>query len=385
MTGTSPSAAELIERAAAMIEPLRQRSSDADKNGRLAPQTVQGLRQAGFFRILQPERFGGYGMRPSVLWQVTRELGRGCGSTAFIVSLLGVHSWLAGMFESKAQEEVFQGGGDTVLSNVSIGVRRRDEVAVTDGGYVVSGSWSYASGIDLADWVIAAVRVPVGNGVLEERIALIEADSFSIVPETWNVLGARGTGSKNVTLDRVFVPRHRTVSWADVQNGTYPGASINAGPLYRLSAGSLLVLSSAAPVVATACAVVDRFIEKVRGRDKAADRWFQVELGASASQIHMAHALLLHDADETYDWAKAGRELTVEIQGRHRADAVMISRVALEGAHKLLLALGGGILPAGDPAERALRDLYAMASHMRVQPEHGCGLYGQILLGIEGR
>ena len=93
-----------------MIPVLRQRAGDADHNARLAPETIRELREAGFFRILQPPRFAGYGMRPSVLWEVTRHLGRGCGSTAFIVSLLGVHAWIVGMFEPRAQAEVFHGG-----------------------------------------------------------------------------------------------------------------------------------------------------------------------------------------------------------------------------------------------------------------------------------
>src|SRR5262245_26253831 len=93
----TPTSAKLIVRAEAMVPALRKRAGDADRDSKLAPETVQELRDAGFFRILQPPKFGGYGMRPSILWEVTRHLGRGCGSTAFIVSLLGVHSWIAGM------------------------------------------------------------------------------------------------------------------------------------------------------------------------------------------------------------------------------------------------------------------------------------------------
>src|SRR4029077_20975063 len=78
---TTPSPTELIARAEAMVPVLRKRAGDADRNSKLAPETVQELRDVGFFRILQPPKFGGYGMRPSTLWEVTRHLGRGCGST----------------------------------------------------------------------------------------------------------------------------------------------------------------------------------------------------------------------------------------------------------------------------------------------------------------
>jgi 3-hydroxy-9,10-secoandrosta-1,3,5(10)-triene-9,17-dione monooxygenase len=373
-----------------MIPLLRQRAKDADRKGHLAPETIRELRHAGFFRILQPPRFGGYGMRPSTLWEVTRHLGRGCGSTAFIVSLLGVHAWIVGMFEPEAQAEVFHDGADVIACNLSIGVRRRNETVRAPGGYVVSGKWSYASGIDFADWVIAAIKVPTESGGFEERIALVPARDFAIDFDSWDVLGARGTGSKDVTLHDVFVPQYRTIAWEDVQSGAYPGAVVNDGPLYRLSAGSLFVLSSAAPVVAVGCATVDYFIDEVKRRlasatngRQAKQQWVQIELGSCASQVHMAQSLLLHDADEVYDWAVAGEELSVEIQARHRADAAVLSRSALSAAERLFCALGGSLLRSGNSIERAFRDIHAMSSHWRVQPEPACELYGRVLLGLD--
>ena len=191
----TPTPVELIARAEAMIPALRGRAAEADRNERLAPETMRELRDAGFFRILQPPAFGGYGLSPSVLWQVTRQLGRGCGSSAFIVSLLGVHAWIAGMFDPRAQTEVFSDGADLVATNLSIGVRRSNDTTRSDDGYTVSGKWSYASGIDHADWVIAAIKAPTDGGELEERIALVPVKDFAIDYGSWKVVGARGTGS----------------------------------------------------------------------------------------------------------------------------------------------------------------------------------------------
>jgi alkylation response protein AidB-like acyl-CoA dehydrogenase len=386
----SISPVELITTAESMIPMLRQHAASADKNAHLAPEVIDAMRAAGFFRILQPPHFGGFGMRPSVLWEVTRHLGRGCSSAGFVLSLLGVHAWIVGMFEPKAQAEVFRRGGDAIVSNLSIGVRRRNETTRTDEGYIVSGQWSYASGIDFADWVIAAIKVPTKTGDLEERIALVPRAAFSVDYDSWNVLGARGTGSKDVVLETVFIPFYRTIAWDDVQRGVYPGAAINDGPLYRLSAGSLFVLSSAAPVVAAACAAVDCFIEEAKNRSSPAkgnrlveQQWVQIVLGNCASDIHMAHSVLIHDADEVFDWAVAGEELPIDIQARHRADAAVLSRNALAAAERLFCALGGSLLSTGKTAERIFRDIHAMASHWRVQPEPACELYGRVLLGLE--
>jgi alkylation response protein AidB-like acyl-CoA dehydrogenase len=377
-----PSSDDLIIRAEGLIPFLRKRASDADRNGEFSPEAIHQLRDAGFFRILQPKRFGGYGLDPSTLWCVTRQLGRGCGSTAFIISLLAVHCWIVGMFEASAQREVFKDDGDAIVSNLSVGVRRQMKGTTTDDGYVVSGVWDFASGIDFADWVIVAVSVPIADGSMEERIALVPQQDFAVEQDSWTMVGARATGSKRVTLTDNFIPFYRTVAWANVESGTYPGLEVNDGPLYqRTCGGSLLVLSSAAPVVAVASAVIDHFVEEATRR-KSSQQWLAIELGRRASQIHMAHALLLHDADEVYEAGINKRDLSLETQARHRADAAIIARTALAAADSLVRALGGSVFRMGHPIERLFRDIHAVATHFRVQPEPACELYGKVLLEV---
>lgn len=378
-----PSPDDLVRRAESLIPFLRKRAGDADRSGEFSPEAIRQLREAGFFRILQPARFGGYGLDPATLWSVTRQLGRGCGSTAFIISQLAVHSWIVGMFEASAQAEVFKDDGDAIVSNLSVGVRRQMKGSMTDGGHVVSGVWDFASGIDFADWVIAAVRVPNADGNMEERIALVPRQEFAVEQDSWTMVGARATGSKRVTLSDTFIPLYRTVAWADVESGAYPGLEVNDGPLYqRTCAGSLLVLSSAAPVVAVASAMIDHFIEEAT-RGKSNQQWLAIELGRRASQIHMAHALLLHDADEVYEAGINKRDLSLETQARHRADAAIIARTALAAADSLVSALGGSVFRAGHPIERLFRDIHAVATHFRVQPEPACELYGKVLLEVD--
>lgn len=379
-----PSIADLIMRAECLIPFLRERAGNADRKGEFLPEAIRELRNAGFFRILQPARFGGYDLDPSTLWSVTRQLGRGCGSTAFIISQLAVHSWIAGMFQASAQAEVFENGGDAILSNLSVGVRRQMKSTVTDGGHIVSGVWDYASGIDFADWVIVAIRVQNADGDFEERIALVRQREFEVEQDSWTMVGARATGSKRVRLSDIFIPLYRTVAWTDVEAGTYPGLEVNDGPLYqRTCTGSLFVLSSAAPVVGVASAIMDHFAEEV-SRRQSAQQWLAIELGRAASQIHMAHALLLHDADEVHEAGINRRDLSLESQARHRADAAIIARTALAASDSLVSALGGSILRAGHPIERLFRDIHSVATHHRVQPEPACELYGKVLLGEVG-
>jgi alkylation response protein AidB-like acyl-CoA dehydrogenase len=375
-----PSPEDLLMRSERLIPSLRDRAAAADHDGAFSQETTRELRDAGFFRILQPSRFGGYDLDPATLWRVTRRLGQGCGSTAFIVSQLAVHSWIVGMFKASAQAEVFANAGDAVVCNLSVGVRRQMKGTATDQGYVVSGVWEYASGIDFADWAIVAVGIPKADGGMEERIALVPQAAFDIEHDSWTMIGARATGSKRVTLNNVLVPFDRTIAWEDVEAGTYPGLEVNDGPLYqRTCTGSLFVLSSAAPVVAVAGAILDHVVEEI-ARRKNAPQWLAIELGRGASHIHMAHALLLHDADEIYKAGIDRRDLSLQCQARHRTDAAIIARTALAATDSLIRTLGGSAFRAGHPLERLFRDIHSVATHFRVQPEPACEMYGSVLL-----
>jgi 3-hydroxy-9,10-secoandrosta-1,3,5(10)-triene-9,17-dione monooxygenase len=125
--------------------------------------------------------------------------------------------------------------------------------------------------------------------------------------------------------------------------------------------------------------MIDYFIEEAAQR-KSGQQWLAIELGKRASQIQMAHVLLLHDANEVYEAGICKRDLSLETQARHRADAAIIARTALAAADALVRALGGSIFRAGHPIERLFRDIRAVATHYRVQPEPACELYGKVLL-----
>jgi alkylation response protein AidB-like acyl-CoA dehydrogenase len=383
-----PAAAELVQRARALVPALRARAAACEDARRIPGETVRDLVDTGIFRITRPASAGGYALSPSVLWAVAREIGRGCGSTAWIVSLLGLHPWLVGMFEPRAQADVFS-DGEAIVPVLTGGVGRDLAIAPVEGGYEVSGLWRYASGIDIATWVIAMVPIP-RNGGTEPHLILVPADAFAIDHASWNVLGMRGTGSKDVRLDRVFVPAHRTLSWIDAQRGIYPGAAINREPAYRAPLNGLFAMSTAAGVVGVASGVVDHFVEAVRGRISAGtgsrqveDKAAQIEAGLCAAQVHMAFTLLQHDVDEMIDIAARGETCTTEQRTRYRTDAALVARTALAAADRMFNAVGGSLLPTGTPLERAFRDIHAMASHFMLQPEPAAELHGRVLLGLD--
>jgi 3-hydroxy-9,10-secoandrosta-1,3,5(10)-triene-9,17-dione monooxygenase len=379
----------LIDAARGLIPMLRRLGPQHDAQRRLSDEAAAAIREAGFFRICQSVENGGYGLPPSVLWRVAREIARGDTSTAWVLSLAGLHPWMAGMFPVAAQDEVFEGGRDAIVLSLTGNVGRDIEAVRVEGGVRLSGRWTYASGIDVADWAAVLADVPTGAGATAPTLLLVPRDRFRIDHDSWQVFGMQGTGSKDVRLEDEFVPEHRTLRWADVQRGDVPGRARNRGPMYDIPHTSLFVMSVAAPIAAVATGLLDVYVETVRKRTPAGLRAPQVqdafslaELGKAASRIHMAFDRLVHDVDEMWHQAVAGTAFTVEQRARYRMDGATICDVALEAGDALVRNLGGSLLPVG-PVERYFRDLHAMASHFLMQANPSGELYGRALLGLE--
>jgi len=385
---TEPSLELLLERAQRLIPTLKNAGPSHDSNKRISSEVGLALREAGFFKICQSKENGGFGMRPSTLWRVAREIGRGDSATAWIFSLAGLHPWLAGMFKPQAQDDVFPEGKEAVVIALTGNVGRGVSARKDGDHYVLSGKWTYASGIDIADWAATLVEVPLENGSSEMRLLLVPQSSFRIDHESWNVFGMKGTGSKDVYLTDERVPSYRSLLWSDIQQLKIPGVERNKGPMYRIPHTSLFVMSVAAAITSAAAGLLDVYIETIKKRIPAGlkspqveDRFSLAELGKAASQIDMAFNQLMHDVDEMWDQAVAGVPFTIEQRARYRINGATICDTTLNACDALVRNLGGSLLPNG-PIERYFRDLHSMASHFLMQANPSGELLGLALLGL---
>ena len=129
----------MIERAKAMIPVLRQRANDCEALRRVPDETVRDFLQAGFFRIIQPKRFGGYEFDLPTLVRCMIEISRGCGSSGWVLSLTSAHTWWAAQYEPEAQEEFFSDDGDLRFPLIFAPTGTATPV---DGGYDLDGVWT---------------------------------------------------------------------------------------------------------------------------------------------------------------------------------------------------------------------------------------------------
>ena len=181
---------ELVARAAAMRDTLRARQAECESLGRLPDATNDEYIQAGFFRVLQPRRFGGYELGLEAFLRIAIELSRGCPSSGWVYALTAGHAHTVTMWPEQGQVDLF-GDGDfrCPLSNLPA------QAVAVDGGFRVDGWWDYGSGCDTATHFIGGVGVvdAPGGEIVDTRWAAFPRDAYRIV-DNWDTLGMRGTG-----------------------------------------------------------------------------------------------------------------------------------------------------------------------------------------------
>ena len=251
----------LVERARVMIPTLRERARETETLRRLPDATIQDAADAGFFQAFVPRRNGGHEIDFRFGPQITRELAHGCLSSAWVISFLTQHNWQLALFPDSVQQRVW---ADKPYMLAPAHIIPGGSAEPVDGGYRVSGKWSWASGVMHASWFLAMAVVPEDGPALDTRYFLMPIEDTSII-DAWDVAGLAGTGSNTVVADDVFIAEEMQISLSSMLEGTSPGLNFNANPLWR--APMVLVLdfnSIIAASVGTAEAAHAIFIDAMK-------------------------------------------------------------------------------------------------------------------------
>ncbi|WP_405163646.1 acyl-CoA dehydrogenase family protein [Nocardia sp. NBC_01499] len=368
---------------------VRERAAEAEAARCIPVATIKELTEAGVFRLLQPRRYGGYAADPMIFLSCLRELARACGSTGWVTGVLSVNTWQLGLFDVRAQDDVWGTDRD---ARICLSLAPVGKVAVVPDGYLLSGRWSFASGCDHADWVLlgAIVRDDAGNPV-GMRTFLLPSSEFRIDP-VWDTVGLRGTGSNDIVVEEVFVPTHRTISASQVTAPVRPGHAVNPEPVYRLPLGSLFTTSISAPIVGMAEAAYESYLAAMRhririsgrGTPAAEDPFAQIRAGRAASEIDAAWLQLSRNISEIYDCAKEGNEPPIRLRTRLRRDQVLATERAMAAVDLLMANAGGGAMRTGDHVlQRAWRDVHTGRGHTTNDPERALVLFGRSEFGFD--
>jgi len=395
MDSTPPTTArisreELVERARALV-PLLQAGADAAEQQRMiAPETVAALRETGMFRILQPERFGGFEYDFGMVIRINSEIGRGCPSTAWVCGLGMTHQWIVSGFPPQAQEDVW-GDDPGAITYGSYGPIT--EAKPVDGGWTISGSWPFASGCDHGQWGLLGARFAGAgpDGAPAPGFVLVPASDYTI-HDDWHTNGLVATGSKSIVCKDVFVPTHRRLLFADVMNGRSPGYQACGRPLYGIPMFAGIPTAISGPALGALHGAIDEFIDITRVRKTRGMRAggrvadfaaVQSAVALASAALDSGRLMILRDLEETHAAVEAGREVTPDMRIRNRLTQGYLVRQAVMGIDALYRVTGVAGLNRGNRVERAWRDIHAMSHHVTLNWDIVSTLCGQHMLGLD--
>jgi alkylation response protein AidB-like acyl-CoA dehydrogenase len=378
--------AELVARARAMLPLLSGNASTTDQDRRVAEQNILLMTKAGLFRMMVPKRYGGFQVNLRTSLDVISVVAEGCGSSAWVLSLINNGAWIVGLMPEQAQDEIFGADPDARVAGVlapSTDVRR------VEGGVVASGRWFWASGSLHASWGMLGIVVPDADGRRAvQHLAFVPMSELSI-EYTWNASGMKGTGSNCLVAQDVFIPDHRMVSLADAVEGR---VSPPLGePLYRSAFIPVMVLAIVGPQLGLVRAALRHAIEGAGERNipyttyerQSDSPAFQLQIAEAAMKIESAHLHAYRAADDVDVTAARGEYMPYEARARVRAEGGYIARTVTEALNTLLSAHGAGSFADANPMQRIWRDANTAARHAFVLPPVCEEIYGKVLLGVK--
>ncbi|MGD9925313.1 MAG: acyl-CoA dehydrogenase family protein, partial [Pseudorhodoplanes sp.] len=240
---------DIITRIRKLAPDISARALSAEKAKRVPQETMDALRDANVFRMMQPKRFGGYEYGPAELAQVGFELGRACGSTGWCGTLAVCFGWMTTFFPLEAQQEVW----DDTDNLLAVSYIPTPKVEVVDGGSRITGSWPWASGVDSATWLILSAAIPNKEGPPTVAWCLVPVKDVVVDHNSWNVAGLQGTGSKTVHItEPVFVPKHRILPLGAIFTGKLPGLDVPDNGQARFGYPTFGPTALVAPIVGMA-------------------------------------------------------------------------------------------------------------------------------------
>ena len=365
----------VVSRAEALRPLVEAASNEIEETRRLPPALLDRLHEARLFRLLLPRSSNGIETDPVTFFHVIETIARGDASTAWCLSQAGGCSMSAAYLALPVAQEIF---GDDPRAVLAWGPGPRVRAVECEGGWRVTGTWSFASGGRHATWLGAHCPIFRADGTPRlgddgrqaERTMLVRTRDVAWT-DIWNVVGLRGTASDQFALADHFVPTSHSITRDFEKECREPG------PLYRMSAMTCYELGFSGVALGIARASLDSFVEVARSkvprgkkspiRDNAV---VQTQLAQAEVGIRAARAYLLQSVAEIWKLVSAGNPLGMDqriVLRMASTNAIHKAREAVDFAYN---AAGATAIFEDHPLERRFRDIHTVTQQLQGRLSH---------------
>jgi alkylation response protein AidB-like acyl-CoA dehydrogenase len=369
---------ERVERIAPLIEENRERS----ERERVSPGPVfEALRDAGIHRMWVSREFGGSEVSLQTGSAVLQRLACLDASVAWQMGVQGAIGRLSDYLPEPTARKLFKEHTGLVVGSVNPSGR----AVPVAGGYLLSGTWAFASGSAHADWLVCAAIVteadrprmtPAGP---ETRMLFVPKAECRML-DTWHTLGLRGTGSHHYEIGETFVAEDFSVARPAMLKPP-PGRRSRAYPVGYYDFGPF---TSSSTVLGIAHGAIDVFKYLAAAKTPAAATTSLASSQTVQEKLARAEALLrsarLQLSDAAWHAANHGEDGGDALTAMIRLTAATVAENTATAVDTIYRLAGTTAIYTTCPLERYFRDIHTAVKHITLSHSH-FEMVGQYLLG----
>ncbi len=341
-----------------------------EAEGKLTDGAAKVLRDVGIMKMLAPKTYGGYESHPVEWAEAVMALGALDGATGWLGGIVGVHPWEVAMSDPRVQEEIWGQDHEVWIGSpyAPMGV-----VKAVEGGYTFSGHWQFSSGTDHCQWLYLGALVAGEDGIptMPPNMVhvLIPRSDYTILQDSWDVVGLKGTGSKDVVVKNAFVPDYRVLFFDKLASGKAAKEAGLTNPLYHVPFSGMFPLGITSAVIGIAEGALAHHLAYQRGRVQVTgtkikdDPYVLNAIGEASAEIHAARTVLIDNIQRLYDGVAAGREFSFPERADSRRNQVSSAWRAVRAVDEIVARSGGNGLRMDNPLQRFWRDAHMGLAH----------------------
>lgn len=371
--------------AALTLQPeLAARAAEMEEVRRLPADLARKMAEAGLFRMVTPAVYGGLECSPRQIVETVEAVAQANASAGWCVMIGATTALNAAYMAPDMAREVYN-DPYTITGGVFAPMGK----AIVDGDdYILSGRWQWGSGSANCSWLCGGAMVIedgqmrlLPSGRPDARMMVFPAEEVELI-DTWHVMGLKGTGSGDIAVENLRIPKARSVSLV-------ADTPILDGPLYAFPAFGLLSLGVSATAMGNTKGALNALIElgKVKknqgsGKTLGERATVQAKTAEMLAAYRAARAYLFDEIDQTWGVAQASGDIPVERRAALRLACTHMVRTGAEITQACYDLGGGAALFESSDLQRRFRDAHAMTQHIVTAPATW-ELLGRMAYGLE--
>lgn len=377
----------LFEDLKAVLPTIAANAAQAEKDRQVPAENIALLKSIGLHRAFQPRAYGGLEISLPQFCDCIALLAGACASTAWAMSLLCTHSHQMAMFPKQLQDEIWGENPDATASSSIAPFGKVEEV---EGGVMFSGQMGWSSGSDHAEWAIVGCRRQNAEGSQDYCFAVLPRSDYQI-RDDWYAAGMKGSGTKTLVIENVFVPEYRIQKAKDMMEGKsagfglYPDSKIFYSPYRPYFASGFSTVS-----LGVAERMLEAFKEKTRNRVRAytganvgAATPALMRLAESIHQVAAARAFLEKTWQEHADHSERHQYPSRETLAFWRTNQGYAVKMCIQAVDRLFEAAGGGAWMESNELQRLWRDSHMTGAHAYTDYDVCTQILGRELMGLD--